>query len=174
VPTQRPDVHTCQSSSRLGAVASLHSATIDCGLMFKFMFCPATVLASIHVRAGPGGKHCSDAVTSGRPAVVFQPKQNRGKKCLTSTMKGSSIMQGCRLRPAPDSSDDADNYASQLEEAAAKKAKRKSQERVCALGSFFDCKFIKNGIARLAREKMAEGGISSIHFRKKRATDLHG
>jgi hypothetical protein len=44
-----------------------------------------------------------------------------------------------------------------------------------------DCKFIKDEIARLAREKMAElaaeGCISSIHFCKKRATDfsdLHG
>jgi hypothetical protein len=38
------------------------------------------------------------------------------------------------LPPAPDSSNDADNDASQLEEAAAKKAKRKSRERVCELG----------------------------------------
>jgi hypothetical protein len=38
----------------------------------------------------------------------------------------------------------------------------------------FDCKFIKNEISRLARVKMAEGCISSIHSRKKRATDLHG
>jgi hypothetical protein len=37
-----------------------------------------------------------------------------------------------------------------------------------------DCKFIKNEIARLEREKMAKGGISSIHFCKKRATDLLG
>jgi hypothetical protein len=36
------------------------------------------------------------------------------------------------------------------------------------------CKFIKNEIAHLAREKMAEGSISSIHFRKKRATVLQG
>ena len=38
------------------------------------------------------------------------------------------------LPPASDSSNDADNDASQLEEAAAKKAKRKSRERVCELG----------------------------------------
>jgi hypothetical protein len=37
-----------------------------------------------------------------------------------------------------------------------------------------DCKFIKNEIAHLAREKMAEGSISSIHSRKRRATVLHG
>jgi hypothetical protein len=37
-----------------------------------------------------------------------------------------------------------------------------------------DCKCIKNEIAHLAREKMAEGGISSIHSRMKRATVLHG
>jgi hypothetical protein len=37
-----------------------------------------------------------------------------------------------------------------------------------------DCKFIKNEIAHLAREKMAEGCISSIHSRKRRATVLHG
>jgi hypothetical protein len=84
------------------------------------------------------------------------------------------------LPPAPHSSDDADNDASQLEEAAAKKAK---QERVYSCfaenvsvswdPTTVDCKFIKNEIARLAREKRAEGGISSIHSRKKRATDLH-
>jgi hypothetical protein len=38
------------------------------------------------------------------------------------------------LPPAPDSSNDADNDASQLEEAAAKKARRKSREHVCELG----------------------------------------
>ena len=38
------------------------------------------------------------------------------------------------LQPAPDSSDDADNDASQLQEAAAKQAKRISRERVCELG----------------------------------------
>jgi hypothetical protein len=37
-----------------------------------------------------------------------------------------------------------------------------------------DCRLIKNEIARLAKKKMAEGGISSIHSRKKRATDLSG
>jgi hypothetical protein len=37
-----------------------------------------------------------------------------------------------------------------------------------------DCKFIKNEIARLAKEKMAKGCISSIDSRKKRATDLSG
>jgi hypothetical protein len=67
--------------------------------VFEFIFCPATVSASVHVRARPGGKHCSDAVTSGRPAVVFQPKKNSVKKCLTSTMMGRSIMQECRLPP---------------------------------------------------------------------------
>jgi hypothetical protein len=36
-----------------------------------------------------------------------------------------------------------------------------------------DSKFIKNEISRLAREKMAEGGISSTHSRKKRATEGH-
>jgi hypothetical protein len=37
-----------------------------------------------------------------------------------------------------------------------------------------DCKFIKNEIARLSKEKMAEGSISSIYSCKKRATDLSG
>jgi hypothetical protein len=63
------------------------------------MFCPATVSASVHVRAGSRGKHFSNTVTSGKPAVMFQPNKNCVKKCLTLTMKGSSIMQGCHLPP---------------------------------------------------------------------------
>jgi hypothetical protein len=79
------------------------------------------------------------------------------------------------LPPAPDSSDDADNDASQLEEAAAKKQSEKAENvSVSWDPTTVVCKFIKNEIARIAREKMAEGGISSIHSRKKRATDLHG
>jgi hypothetical protein len=40
------------------------------------------------------------------------------------------------------------------------------------LATTFDCKFIKIEIACFPKEKMAEGGISSIRSRKKKATDL--
>ena len=37
-----------------------------------------------------------------------------------------------------------------------------------------DAEVINDEIARLAKEKLAEGGISSLHSRKKKATDLSG
>jgi hypothetical protein len=94
------------------------SATIDYGLMFKFMFSSATVSASVHVRAGQGGKHCSYAVTSGRAAVVFQPK-----KIVAGNVDNEGQQHNAGLQPAPDCLDNADINASQLQEAAAKTAK---------------------------------------------------
>jgi hypothetical protein len=44
-----------QPLSSLGAVATLHYTTIYCGLVFKFMFLPATVSVSVHIRAWQGG-----------------------------------------------------------------------------------------------------------------------
>jgi hypothetical protein len=57
------------------------------------------------------------------------------------------------MPPDPDSSDDADNYASQLQEAAAEKPKRKSRERVWeSMGQWdqttVDNEFIKNRCIR--------------------------
>jgi hypothetical protein len=83
------------------------------------------------------------------------------------------------MQPAPDPSDDADNDASQLQEAAAEKPKLKSRECVWeSMGQLdrttVDDEFIKNQIARLAKEKIAEGGISSLFSRKKKDTDLSG
>ena len=69
--------------------------------MFEFMFRPATVFASVHVRAWPGGKHCSDTVTSGRPAVVFQPKKSWQEMF---DMDNEGPQHNAGLPPAPDSS----------------------------------------------------------------------
>ena len=70
-------------------------------------------------------------MTSGRPAVVFQPKKSWQEMF---DMDNEGPQHNAGLQPAPDSTNDADNDASQLEEAAAKKAKQKSRERVCELG----------------------------------------
>jgi hypothetical protein len=70
--------------------------------VLEFMFRSVTLSASVHPRAGPGGKHCADAVTRGRPAVVFQAKENLVndvKQCPTVTRKGCSKVQTCRLPP---------------------------------------------------------------------------
>jgi hypothetical protein len=76
------------------------------------------------------------------------------------------------LPPAPDSSDDSNNDASQLQEAAAENPKRKSRERVWELmgqwdRTTVDDDFIQNETVRLAKDKMAEGGkaaASSAHY----------
>jgi hypothetical protein len=47
-----------------------------------------------------------------------------------SDIDNEGVQHNAGLPPAPDSSDDADNDASQMQEAAAEKPKRKSRERV--------------------------------------------
>jgi hypothetical protein len=59
---------------------------------------------------------------------VFQPKKKSCQEMFDIDNEGPQHNVG--LPPAPDSSDYADNDASQLQEAAAEKPKRKSRERV--------------------------------------------
>ena len=50
-----------------------------------------------------------------------------------SDIDDEGLQENAELPPAPDSSDDANNDASQVEEAAVEKPKRKSRERVWEL-----------------------------------------
>jgi hypothetical protein len=78
------------------------------------MFRPATVSASVHVRAGPEVKQwlascCVSAKT---------------KSCQEmSDINNERPQHNAAMPPDPYSSDDADNDASQLQEAAAQKPK---------------------------------------------------
>ena len=132
------------------------------------MFRPATVFASVHVRAGPGGKQWPARCCVSAKKILWQEM---------SDINNEGQQHHAGLQPAPDSSDDAYNDASQLQEASAEKPKRKSQERVWESmeqwdRTILDDEFINNEIARLAKEKIAEGGISSLFSRKKKDTDL--
>jgi hypothetical protein len=89
------------------------------------------------------------------------------------------LQQNADMPLAPDSSVTADKDSSELEDVAAEKPKRKSRDRAWVqLGQWdpitVDAEVINDEIARLAKEKLAEGGISSLHSRKKKATDLSG
>jgi len=73
----------------------------------------------------------------------------------------------------------ANKDASEIEDVEVEKMKRRSRHRVWErLGQWdpttVDAEVIKDEIARLAKEKMAEGGITSLLSRKKKATDLSG
>ena len=150
--------------------------TIDGGLVFEFMFPSATLSASFHARAGPG-KHRSDAaVTRGRPGVVFHAKKT-GASMSDANEEGPQPNGG--LPPDPHSSESSDKDATESDGAEAVKPKRKSLNRVWVLlgqwdRTTHDNEFINNEIARLAKEKLVEGGISSLNSRKKKDTDLSG
>jgi hypothetical protein len=89
------------------------------------------------------------------------------------TIKGSIKLQTCRLPPILRTKQ---IKIHQNFKRLQQKKRNETAENVSRSWdpTTVDCKFIKNEIARLAREKMAEGCISSIHSRKKRATDLRG
>jgi hypothetical protein len=87
------------------------------------------------------------------------------------------LQQNSDVPPAPDSSVAADKNSSELDDAAAEKPKRKSRDRSWVqLGQWdpvtVDAEVINDEISRLAKEKLAEGGISSLHSRKKKAADM--
>jgi hypothetical protein len=74
--------------------------------MFKFMFRPATVSASVHVRAWPG------VSTAATPLPVAGPSAKNKYWQEMFDMDNEGQQHNAGLPPAPDSSNDADNDAS--------------------------------------------------------------
>jgi hypothetical protein len=139
------------------------------------MFRPATVSSSVHVKAGPGGKHWATPWPEVGPLLCFSKK-----KSVTGKVMSDSDNEGlnCRRAACPDPSNEANKDASELQEAAAKKAKWKSWERVWELGPNNRRLQFHQEWDRMPCKKIdgqtLEGSISSMHSRKKRATDLRG
>ena len=83
------------------------------------------------------------------------------------------------LPPDPDRTESSDQDASESEVVEAAKPKRKRPDRAWELlgewdRTTVDTVVIDNEIARIAKEKLIEGGITSLNSRKKKDTDLSG
>jgi hypothetical protein len=101
------------------------------------MFRPATLSTSVHLRAWPG---VSTAATQW-PEVgpLFAKLCFSQKKCpAMSDSDNEGQQQIADIQPALDPSDEADKDASELQEATAKKSKRKSLEGVLELMKKWD------------------------------------